>query len=170
MFYILPGPCGPGPLHHHNCKSGGGGGGGGSGSGGGGGSSGGGSGGGGGGSSSSSGGGGGGSSSGGGGSSTSSVYSNDNTAEPAHGINVLDPSNMSFWLLLVALAAVGTAIIAMVAGQRKNQKPSHPLTGSVSRRMELFNTFAENALCGDKARPERVVEMTASHDDYSAAV
>ena len=82
---------------------------------------------------------------------------------------ILDPSSMSFWLLLVALAAVVMAIIAMVMGQRKRDKPQHALTGSVARRMELFSTFADGALCGNEARPDRVVEMTASADDYEKA-
>jgi len=50
--------------------------------------------------------------------------------------------------------------------QRKQPKEIHPLKGSVARRMQLFGNFADSALCGTTDRPDRVVEMTMSADDY----
>jgi hypothetical protein len=54
-------------------------------------------------------------------------------------------------------------------GQRKKPRQLHPLTGSVGRRMALFGNFADSALCGSAERPDRVVEMTMSKDDYDLA-
>jgi hypothetical protein len=71
------------------------------------------------------------------------------------------------WMIVIAAAAAAMAMAAVMMGMRKSEKKPHALTGSVARRMELFSNFANCALmCSDAdARPARVVEMTASHDD-----
>jgi hypothetical protein len=57
--------------------------------------------------------------------------------------------------------------LAVVLGQRRRPVDTHPLRGSVARRIGLFSNFADAALCASVERPERVVEMTMSHDEYN---
>jgi hypothetical protein len=61
-----------------------------------------------------------------------------------------------------------TALAAILVGQRKGQSARHPLQASVKRRMGLFENFADRTLCA-RERPDRVVEMTNSKDDYRLA-
>lgn len=84
---------------------------------------------------------------------------------------MLNPNDFSFWMMVAAAVAAAFAVSAVVIGQRKKKKAAHPLSGSVARRMGLFSNFADAALCnqGTAARPERVVEMTMSKEDYSMA-
>lgn len=69
-------------------------------------------------------------------------------------------------MLVAAAAAAVMAIMAVAAGQRRTEKQPHILTGSVARRMALFNNVCNSALCDSTERPSRVVEMTMSLDDY----
>ncbi|GAX12871.1 hypothetical protein FisN_15Hu359 [Fistulifera solaris] len=73
--------------------------------------------------------------------------------------------NFSLWMLLAAGAAAVVAFATVMLGLRTPPTKAHPLSGSVARRMELFGNFADAALCSTD-RPDRVVEMTASTDDY----
>jgi hypothetical protein len=85
------------------------------------------------------------------------------------GSSLMDPSHTSFWWLILAAVAAMFAIGAVVMGQRQQRANDHILTGSVARRMGLFSTFADSALC---ARTEpRTVEMTTTTnaDDYQMA-
>lgn len=72
------------------------------------------------------------------------------------------------WMFIVAGAAMAMAFVAAVIGQRRSERPRHILTGSVARRMGLFQTFCDSALCADERNSSRVVEMTMSMDDYDA--
>lgn len=73
--------------------------------------------------------------------------------------------DFSIWMLLAAGAAAVVATATILFGQRTRPTKAHPLAGSVARRMELFGNFANSALCAND-RPDRVVEMAASTDDY----
>lgn len=79
-------------------------------------------------------------------------------------------SRLNLWMLLVAAVAASFAVGAVIAGTRKKPREMHPLSGSVVRRMGLFSQFADAALCNSVNRPERVVEMTMSHDGNGAMV
>lgn len=97
---------------------------------------------------------------------SNSANSNNNEANTKGGIPT-GVRSLSFWMLIAAAAAAALAIAAIVVGSRKSEKPVHPLSGSVARRMELFSNFADCALCDSgMQRPDRVVEMTMSKDDY----
>lgn len=78
-------------------------------------------------------------------------------------------SAMSYWPLVVAAVAATTALLAVVVGQRRDHAGNHQLKGSVARRMDLFSNFADRALCDTSTRPDRVIEMTNSTDDYRLA-
>lgn len=149
--------CPPGPLGHH-CRGGD--------------------------SSGSSGGSSGGSSSGGSSSSSSgsaSSYVNNESSGESAATDVYEPTtsnergfggasrSFSWALIGVAIAAAAAAVIAAAIGSRKKKRVPHQLEGSVARRIALFSNFADSSLCGSTERPERVVEMTASHDDYRLA-
>lgn len=98
-------------------------------------------------------------------SSTSSAEISDGSS----GASQTGSSNLKLWMFLVAAVAAVTAFAAVVAGQRRQQKKPHLLTGSVARRMGLFQNFCDSTLCNSEdARPSRVVEMTMSMDDYDA--
>jgi hypothetical protein len=71
-------------------------------------------------------------------------------------------------MFIVAGMAVATAFAAAVIGQRRQERKPHLLTGSVARRMGLFQNFCDSALCGDERNSSRAVEMTMSMDDYDA--
>jgi hypothetical protein len=105
-------------------------------------------------------------------STTYSAESSSNSAaisEGTSGASQTGSSKVKLWMFFVAAAAAVTAFAAVVAGQRRQQKKPHLLTGSVARRMGLFQTFCDSALCSSEdARPSRVVEMTMSMDDYDA--
>ena len=75
---------------------------------------------------------------------------------------------MKIWMFVVAGAAMAMAFVAAVIGQRRSVRKPHILTGSVARRMGLFQTFCDSALCADERSSGRVVEMTMSMDDYDA--
>jgi hypothetical protein len=77
-------------------------------------------------------------------------------------------SRMKLWMFIVAAAAAATAFAAAIIGQRRQERKPHMLTGSVARRMGLFQNFCDSTLCNDESRPSRVVEMTMSVDDYDA--
>ena len=84
--------------------------------------------------------------------------------------SIPDPTAASFmWMYIVAAVATMFAIGAIIAGQRKPAKSTHPLSGSVQKRIGLFSQFADSTLCASMARPERVVEMTMSSDDGALA-
>jgi hypothetical protein len=71
-------------------------------------------------------------------------------------------------MLVAAAATVAMALFAIVAGQRRQEKQPHVLTGAVARRMALFSNFCDSTLCDSSvARPSRTVEMTMSMDDYN---
>jgi hypothetical protein len=112
------------------------------------------------------------------GSSSSTTSSSEYTAESStssaevsdgsNGATQTGSSNLKLWMFIVAAMAAVTAFAAVVAGQRRQEKKAHVLTGSVARRMGLFQNFCNSALLcdGSDARPSRVVEMTMSVDDY----
>ena len=75
---------------------------------------------------------------------------------------------LSIWIIVVAAAAMAMALVAAVIGQRRSVRKPHILTGSVARRMGLFQTFCDSALCADERNSSRAVEMTMSMDDYDA--
>ena len=59
---------------------------------------------------------------------------------------------------------------AVLLGQRKKPTDTHPLRGSVLRRMGLFSNFADSTLCSSVERTNpRMVEMTMSKEDYAMA-
>lgn len=91
-------------------------------------------------------------------------------SDGSSGASQTGSSNLKLWMFIVAAAAAVTAFAAVVAGQRRQQKKAHMLTGSVARRMGLFQNFCDSTLLcnSDDARPSRVVEMTMSVDDYDA--
>ena len=100
---------------------------------------------------------------------SSSYSTNSNTSEYAP--NSSTPSgagHLSMWALIVAAVATALAVGAVVKGLRRAEPHPHALQGSVARRMGLFSQFADCALCtdGTSGRPSRVVELTASADDY----
>jgi hypothetical protein len=98
-----------------------------------------------------------------------SSTSNAEISGGSSGATQTGSTNLKLWMFFVAAAAAVTAFAAVVAGQRRQQKKPHLLTGSVARRMGLFQTFCDSALCNSEdARPSRVVEMTMSMDDYDA--
>jgi hypothetical protein len=80
-------------------------------------------------------------------------------------------SRFQWFMLVAAAAAVAMALFAIVAGQRRQEKPPHVLQGAVARRMALFSNFCDSTLCdassGSVSRPSRMVEMTMSMDDYN---
>eukprot|EP00543_Licmophora_paradoxa_P001517 CAMPEP_0202442714 /NCGR_PEP_ID=MMETSP1360-20130828/2091_1 /ASSEMBLY_ACC=CAM_ASM_000848 /TAXON_ID=515479 /ORGANISM="Licmophora paradoxa, Strain CCMP2313" /LENGTH=176 /DNA_ID=CAMNT_0049058153 /DNA_START=162 /DNA_END=692 /DNA_ORIENTATION=+ len=94
------------------------------------------------------------------------VQGSSNTDSSQTDYTARSSSTMSFIMLLVAAMAATTALAAVVIGQRRETKEKHQLEGSVARRITLFQTFADSALCGSD-RPERTVEMTNSKDDYN---
>ena len=75
-------------------------------------------------------------------------------------------SSVPMWMLILAAVATAMAVGAVVKGLRRSETPPHVLKGSVARRMGLFSQFADCALCSEGGRPQRVVEMTMSADDY----
>ena len=91
--------------------------------------------------------------------------STSNEAVPSSTIPVGSKS-VSLWMLVVAAVASAMAVGAVVKGLRRSDPPPHVLKGSVARRMGLFSQFADCAICSDGGRPQRVVEMTMSADDY----
>lgn len=115
-------------------------------------------------------------SSGGGSSSGSSSYSDGATESSSesstggyNGSGIQSGTRVSAFQMLMLIAAAiaaAMAIAAVVAGQRRQEKKSHALTGSVARRMNLFQNFCDSALCDSAERPSRVIEMTMSVDDY----
>jgi hypothetical protein len=77
-------------------------------------------------------------------------------------------SRFQWFMLVAAAAAVAMALFAIVAGQRRQEKQPHVLTGAVARRMALFSNFCDSTLCDSSVgRPSRMVEMTLSMDDYN---
>lgn len=102
---------------------------------------------------------------------TDSSSSVSNTSQETAGVGTYIKGNTFSALMIAAAAlAVALAIAAVILGQRKKPKEMHPLTGSVGRRMGLFSNFADSALCNNTERPQRVVEMTMSGDDYKSVV
>jgi hypothetical protein len=105
-------------------------------------------------------------------SSSGSYSSNEIVSDSTNSNNTVmqnGSSRMKLWMFIVAGAAMTTAFIAAIIGQRRQQaRNTHILTGSVARRMGLFQTFCDSALCADERNSSRVVEMTMSMDDYDA--
>jgi hypothetical protein len=105
-------------------------------------------------------------------STTSSVTSESTNAYVSDSTNGVmtqtGSSRMKLWMFIVAAAAAATAFAAAIIGQRRQERKPHMLTGSVARRMGLFQNFCDSTLCHDESRPSRVVEMTMSMDDYDA--
>ena len=97
-----------------------------------------------------------------------SSSSESELSDGSNGATQSGSSKMKLWMYLVAAAAAVTAFVAAVIGQRRQTKKPHMLTGSVARRMGLFQTFCDSTLLcdGSDARPSRVIEMTMSKDDY----
>jgi len=73
----------------------------------------------------------------------------------------------SITMLIVAAAAAGVAIGAVVMGRRQKSVQAHPLQGAMNRRMQLFNEFG-NKPAASTGRPERLVEMTTSGGDMGS--
>jgi hypothetical protein len=69
-------------------------------------------------------------------------------------------------LMLVAGAVVAAGAVAAVASRKREVvTPSHPLAGSVDRRMRLFDNLAGQSPTG--ARPERRIDGDEYHLDTS---
>jgi hypothetical protein len=92
--------------------------------------------------------------------------SSDSTSTSTSNGMVNGVSRISWWMLALAAAAALAAMIAALVGSRKERRDRHGLEGSVARRMACFSAFADKSLCGNTNRPDRVVEMTMSQDDY----
>lgn len=82
----------------------------------------------------------------------------------------MDPEKAAFWYVVAAVVAALVAGVAVGMGQRRKKKDPHPLHGAVKRRMGLFSSFADSALCGSCRENPRVVEMTMSKDDAPYAM
>jgi hypothetical protein len=95
--------------------------------------------------------------------SSSSSSSTSNSGTNTSGSGTSASSILAPVMLVAAAAAAVAALAAVVLGQRQTEPVSHPLRGSVGRRMGLFSAFADSAI----GRPNRVVEM--SHDDGATA-
>lgn len=92
--------------------------------------------------------------------------SNSDNADVTSSGNLITSSVRSNWLLwAVAGAAAVAAGIAIVYGQRKRERETHPLRGSVGRRMSLFSNFADSA-CDNACAGKDSVEMVSAKGDY----
>mmetsp|Transcript_25696 Transcript_25696/g.37605 ORF Transcript_25696/g.37605 Transcript_25696/m.37605 type:complete len:85 (+) Transcript_25696:320-574(+) len=69
---------------------------------------------------------------------------------------------ISWWMVVVAAVAAVAALAAIMMGQRKEEKDTHKLRGSIAKRMALFSCFAGGC---NGARPAHVVDDVEPNED-----
>jgi hypothetical protein len=85
------------------------------------------------------------------------------------GRNVADTPAKKGVIVMLGAAAVAGAAVAMVAYRKRSVvTKAHPLAGSLSKRMNLFQSIAGHHSHNKASRPSRVVEV-AVDDNYHRA-